>query len=259
MKRLIFSIYTDKLDPHSSAPEYKRQQFNLYKDRIVQIQQGYAFYCNADYALQTTEILDYNLLQFEKLAFFQKAIERYDEVLYIDFDVLPVTKTNFFKKFDLDKICGYSFGRDMGKKDLIEAAKWDQFDPMNVYAKTCCKNAMLLIHDVVGNNELINTGVLAGNKRSIEKLNFVNNLDEMHSTFQVAKEDNLYPENISKNWFPNNEVFVSYLIEKNEVPFTNIGLQWNFILDKFCPKPTAGCHFLHHVNKQFELSFSNVV
>lgn len=259
MKRLIFSVYTDKLDPHSSASEYKKEQFRIYRDRIIQIQQGYAFYCNADYVLQTANISDYNLLQFEKLAFFQRAAERYDEVLYIDFDVLPMTKLNFFNKFDLNSICAYSFGRDMNKKDLLEAAKWNQFDPMNIYAKTCCKNAMLLMHDVIGNNELINTGVLGGNKNSIAKLNFLDNLDEMHETFHQALEDNIYPENITDNWFPNNEAFISYLIEKNEVPFTNIGLQWNFILDKFCPRITSACHFVHHVNKEFELSFNDVV
>ena len=74
---------------------------------------------------------------------------------------------------------------------------------------------------------------------------------------KTKKEDNIYPEAISENWFPNNEAFISYLVEKNSVPFTNIGLQWNFILDKFCPKITAACHFVHHVNKEFELSFKD--
>jgi len=251
MRRLIFSIYTDKLNPHTSASDYKKEQFRIYRDRIIEVQRGYAFLCNADYALQTTEISDYNLLQFEKLVLFQKAIQRYDEVLYIDFDVLPITKTNFFEKFDLNNICAYSFDRKLTKGQLID----NLIDPMNVYAKTCCKNAMLLIDDIVGSNELINTGVLAGNKKSIERLDFISNLEDMHKIYQQAKEDNVYPENITENWFPNNEAFISYLIEKNKVPFTNIGIQWNFILDKFCPKPTAGCHFLHHVNKEFELSF----
>lgn len=255
MKRLVFSIYTDGLNPHSSVDEYKRTQFRTYKQKIIDVQQGYAFYCNADYALHTTETTDYNLLQFEKLMLFQEAFARYDEVLYIDFDVLPVTNRNFFDSFDLNNVCAYSFGREMHRKDLIQAAMWDQFDPMNVYAKTCCKNAMLLIHDIVGNRELINTGVVGGNKRVAEQLDFKRNVTEFNKIFQEALVDNIYPENITKNWFRNNEVFMSYLVEKNEVPFTNVGIQWNFILDKFCPKPTAGCHFIHHVNKQFELSF----
>lgn len=259
MKRLVFSIYTDGLNPHSSVDEYKRTQFRMYKQKIIDVQQGYAFYCNADYALHTTETTDYNLLQFEKLMLFQEAFGRYDEVLYIDFDLLPITNKNFFDNFDLNKLCAYSFGRPLDKEQLLDSLKWDQFDPMNVYAKTCCKNAMLLIHGIGGNNELINTGVVAGNKKVAEQLDFKGNVKEFNEIFQEALSDNIFPENIFKNWFPNNEVFISYLVEKNNIPFTNIGIQWNFILDKFCPKPTAGCHFLHHVNKQFELSFSNVV
>ena len=233
--------------------DFKRNQFKIYRDRIVDIHRGYAFHCNADYVLQTTEISDYNLLQFEKLILFQKAIEKYDEVLYIDFDVLPMTKINFFEKFDLNNICAYSFARKLTKGQLID----NLIDPMNVYAKTCCKNAMLLLDDIVGSSELINTGVLGGNTSSIKKLDFIGNLKDMHDTFKNAKEDNIYPEAISENWFPNNEAFISYLVEKNSVPFTNIGLQWNFILDKFCPKITAACHFVHHVNKEFELSFKD--
>jgi hypothetical protein len=72
----------------------------------------------------------------------------------------------------------------------------------------------------------------------------------------MAIADNLYPKEIHKRWTYNNEVFVSYLIEKYNIPYINIGIQWNFILDHISPQPSAAAYLIHHVNKEFELSFN---
>ena len=52
-------------------------------------------------------------------------------------------------------------------------------------------------------------------------------------------------------YLPNNEVYVSYMIEKYKVPLKDIGMQWNFILDKNFTTPTDACYFLHQSNKLF--------
>ena len=67
--------------------------------------------------------------------------------------------------------------------------------------------------------------------------------------------DNLYPDELSKCFFHNNEVYLSYIVEKYNIPFINLGMPWNFILDGYCKKPSAAAHLLHHVNKEFEISF----
>ena len=79
----------------------------------------------------------------------------------------------------------------------------------------------------------------------------------LNNKFNEAMIDNLYPEEINRWWKPNNEVYISYLIEKNNVPFTNIGMPWNFMLDDYAPKPSAAAHMLHHVRKEFGLSFND--
>ena len=48
------------------------------------------------------------------------------------------------------------------------------------------------------------------------------------------------------------------LVEKYKLSHTEIGMQWNFILDNFSPWPSAGAYMLHHVKKEFNLSFNDL-
>ena len=90
------------------------------------------------------------------------------------------------------------------------------------------------------------------------ELEFESRLQQLHELLDEAKEDNLYPSQISDGFFKNNEVYVSYLIERYNIPFTNIGMPWNFILDGYCGTPSAAAHLVHHVNKEFEISFGKI-
>lgn len=242
-KRLIFSLYTDKVDPHTSATDQKKQSFAEYKDRIKTVQQDYAKICNADYTLFNTTNTSYIDIQFEKLFKLEEMVEEYDEVLYLDFDVIPYTKVNFFDMFDLDTLCVYS-----SPTELLKKPEWHPMDP---YVKMSCKKAMLLIEDIVGTSEIFNTGVTALNKRSASLLRFKDRFTEYKESFKLAQEDNLYPFEMSSIWQLNNEVYASYIVEKYNIPTTNIGMPWNFIVDYGMPIPSAGAYFHHCVNKNF--------
>jgi hypothetical protein len=255
--KIIFSIYTNNLNKHTSVNDYKRSQFEKFKNLIKESQKKYAFLCNADYELFTTNSHEYDSIQFEKLIKLEELTKHYDEVLYLDFDAIPNTNKNFFKVFNLDNICAYGFERKPDITELSKKLTLNKFDLMNVYSKTCCKNAMLLINDINGSDELINTGVIGVSKKSIEKLKFKDRLKECENIFYESIGDNLYPIEISNTWRPNNEVFISYLIEKYSVPYTNIGMQWNFMLDTYCPQFSDAAYIHHHINKEFELSFKN--
>ena len=257
MKRIIFSIYTNSIEDHDSSSEYKREQFERYKNHLEKAQREYATFCSADYDLHITTETNYDIIQFDKLRRMEHFAQFYDEVVYMDFDMVPITKTeNIFEVFDLNSICAYAFDRTPDKDTLKWALeKFHRFGHQNVYCKSCAKNAMLLLDDIYGLPTLINTGIVAGNKYSIGLLKFSENFDTLVDKLFEAKEDNIYPAEIYHKWRPNNEVFITYLIEKYNIPFTNIGQPWNFMLDRACPEPSAGAYMWHHVNKEFELSF----
>jgi hypothetical protein len=142
--------------------------------------------------------------------------------------------------------------RDPYNKKLKSFLKQDNFDSQNIFCKTCAKNAMLLLDDQIGANKLYNTGVVIGGSEVIKSLRFEEKLNDMNALLDEARDDCLYPIEISKHFVYNNEVYVTYLIEKNNIPYTDMGIQWNFILDKFQKEPVDSAYFFHCVNKEFE-------
>ena len=250
MKRIIFSLFTTDLEEHPSANDYKRQQFTEWYDQIYHIQENYAKICGADYQVFETSNTNYVNLQMEKILKTEELTKQYDEVLYLDFDVLPATKVNFFEKWDLDSACAYEIRTVLSDNQIKTRIFYKEFSEMDMYAKSCQKISMLLLDDITGRESCINTGILGMNKKSAKAVDFTNRIDYCYSKFEEAKIDNVYPEDISSVWEPNNEVFFSYLIERFDIPFTNIGLPWNFILDHKVKDVGAG-QIYHVVNKDF--------
>jgi hypothetical protein len=125
-----------------------------------------------------------------------------------------------------------------------------------MWLKASSKNAMLLLENHTSyNHNIINTGVIGGNKDSIKQLKFTENLQYMIDLIDKAKYDNIYSKKVQELIKPNNEVFFSYLIEKNNIPITNINKNWNFIVDDYTSGLTNAwkeISFLHVINKDFE-------
>jgi lipopolysaccharide biosynthesis glycosyltransferase len=221
MKRLIFSIFTDNLKSNISVNEYKIKQFKKYKDEIYNAQEEYAEKCGADYRLFNTEEDNYDNIQFLKILKLEELLQDYDEVLYLDFDVIPCTELNFFEEFNLDKISVYNMIRhidDLGEENTMHGWIKDKaFGQQDIYVKTCCKNAMNSLIDLNVSDYLINTGVIGANKKSIQELDFKNSLKELDIIYKESVIDNLYPGEISSVWIRNNEVYLSHLIESKNI------------------------------------------
>ena len=77
-------------------------------------------------------------------------------------------------------------------------------------------------------------------------------------TLIEARNDTLYPDVYSQNWIKNNEVYFSFLLEKFNIDFNNIGIQWNYILDSVVSEYTPGAHLIHQVNKDFHDTISRL-
>lgn len=265
MKRLIYSIFTEDISEHPSCSDYKRNQFKKYRKQIEDSHRTYAEKCGADYRLIFTSIRDYNVIQLEKLMMLEDFINIYDEVLYIDFDVIPKTDVSFFKSFNLNKLCFHAINPKMieaiSKAYEVDARVEDvmrAYDEMNPYIKMCAKNAMLLLDDITGKDIIINTGVVGGNKESISQLKFKERKNMLDDILEEAKEDSLYPENMTSKFFQNNETYMSYLVERYDIPYTEIGVQWNYTLHREEEiYPHDNNHFLHNIGKHFHCCFNS--
>ena len=79
--------YADKI-----GAEYRHY---TYDDKYIELQKWY----NERHPY----ITEYNIVNFYKIHLMDELVEEYDEVLYIDLDVLPATDENFFEEHPLSK------------------------------------------------------------------------------------------------------------------------------------------------------------
>lgn len=267
VKRIIFSIFNKDIQTnHDSTTSYKREQFSKFRHKLEECQREYSEFCGSEYILFESDISNYDNLQFEKIFKFEELADEYDEIVYLDFDMTPTKKApNIFLEMNFNTICMFPIWRPtfiksikdyrelQRIKNFIHSGNEKIFDKMTMETKICAKKAMLLLEDIDGTDKVHNTGLIAGNKKIIKKLKFKKRLEEMNTLLDESKEDSLYPESITQYFNYNNEVYMSYLLERYDIPFTDLSMAWNFILDSSRPDISGSAYFYHHVNKDFQL------
>lgn len=256
VKRIIFSLFTNDVNEHTSATDFKKIQFKKYSSQIIAKHNEYAASVDADYRLFTPKSNDYNIIQFEKLLMFERLMHDYDEILYLDFDVIPIRNTNIFEVFDFNTICAFNIKCSMEKDLYYWLIDNDKWHTMDMYSKSCHKRSMLMLDGEFGDQTCLNTGVVAMNRNMVKKLNLKNQMDDLKLLSKEATLDTIYPKAMTKKWIFNNEVILSYLIERHALPFTDIGMPWNFIIDDTISTISNSAHFLHFVHKKFEMYFT---
>ena len=105
MSRVIYSFYVDIQNPVSHFEN--KDKFNNNLNWLLDKQKKYAELCEADYLHFVyddkyiefskqfgPEVSEYNIINFYKMHLLYQL--NYDEILYLDIDVIPVTKYNFF-------------------------------------------------------------------------------------------------------------------------------------------------------------------
>ena len=104
MKRCLYSIYVP-LENYRN----KFGPFQKYYSNIINAHTKYAKAINVDYKLCKTlptalfHTPTYDQINFGKYYHAKELCEEYDEILYIDFDVIPNTTENFFEVFNVSE------------------------------------------------------------------------------------------------------------------------------------------------------------
>ena len=263
MKRAIFSIHIDlednKLDkqlgpywawePEDRSTKTKRLM-NEYSERLIKNKKDYADLHGCDYFHYTQgphyyefrdlmyewcpEQNEYHVVNFYKLWMMDRLTDVYNEVLYVDFDVLFETEENFFEVHDLSK------GIHVHLEDYHEEAlKYiERWSDQKLYLRSMINKYFiahaLCSHDFMSPRvPITNTGIIGAKREHIRQLDFFKNLEEIlnNITFFKTDPDSMYTDNIKETMDYNNEPIYSYLLAKNEVPAVNINGPWHRILD----------------------------
>tara|TARA_Y100000817_G_scaffold104282_1_gene81689 strand:- start:1 stop:876 length:876 start_codon:yes stop_codon:yes gene_type:complete len=279
MKRVIYSLYVDVPEKEHYGPskfkydtlEKAKETRNSFKDnykRLIAVKREYAKAIGVSFKMyeydkqyQTfeknllkdfPELTGYEVINFYKIHLLYELAKKYDEILYLDFDAVPVTKDSFFEVWDLQNhIAVYNNNTMINKNDrTIDKMIHGIRSPTAKYYN--CQ-AMLIATNNNPNNDVVNTGIIGASKKQILKLDFFGGFkDTIDLMTKLRKEgfDNLYPQNIIDMFRYDNETIFSYKINVNKVAIQWLDRRWHYFFDTqfYIPKETK---IIHTVNKDF--------
>ena len=277
MTNIIFSIYIENNEDNLSDKHlFTRNQLKKHYDRLVEVKKNYANKCGAKFVVYENDTnyqrfrkkydgLEFDVINLYKIHLLERLSKEYDNVLYLDLDVIPNTSENFFEVFDMNKLCVYAPNADMNswsQKDKKNYKKGkvtyetvvSHKDKYSEYVKAMCKRAMLALDNKLETNHYIaNTAVLGGNSSAINKLRYSDRLKDMMYVLNLAKDEKLFGEEISKLFFANNEVFFHYLLDKYNIEWFNLPKEWHtYYMKNHEIKNVHNAKMIHLINKKFE-------
>ena len=280
MKKVIYSLYVDvPAKEHFGDSKNKHDTvdkanvtinaFKNHYDRLIETKIAYAEYCQADFVMfeyddqyktfeqnflkDYPDFTGYEIINFYKIHLLYELSKKYDEILYLDFDVIPFTDESFFDVWDLSKgICVYNNNSHVVKHvDVSHSIR-------SPSAKYYNCQAMLLEVGLSTKNDVINTGIIGARKEDIQKLDFFGKFKDTIDMMTELRNDTsgLYPQNIIDMFRYDNETIFSFKREVNKVTIQWLDDKWHYFLDnqKFIPKDTK---LVHCICKDFDLVWRN--
>jgi len=280
MKRVIYSLYVDvPVKEHYGNSKNKHDTtvkafktvnaFRIHYDRLIECKKIYAEYCKADFKIfehdkqyeifeknllkDFPELTGYEVINFYKIHLLYELSKEYDEILYLDFDVVPLTNESFFNVWDLSEgICVYNNNSQVIKSVTVNHSI------RSPSAKYYNCQAMLLENGLSSKNDVINTGIIGARKKDIQKLDFFGKFKDTIDLMTKLRNDNsgLYSQNIIDMFRYDNETIFSFKKEVNNVQIQWLDDKWHYFFDtqKFIPKDTK---LVHCICKDFDIVWRN--
>ena len=280
MKRVIFSLYIDipsedidifdkNILKTGDTPMNIRtkEQFAKHYGDLCACKQIYADAIGADFILYEYDtnftlwsenikkkypyLTMYNIINFYKIHLMYELSTKYDEILFLDFDVVPMKNENFFEVWDLTKgIAVLNNNSKITKIDSVTDTSQTIRSPSSKYFNT---QAMLIEKGLSPKNDVINTGIVGINKDHLVKLNYFENFkDNLAMMSELKNSSDIFPKKVLQYFGWDNETLFSFKIKENNVSVQWLDDKWHYFLYQqgFIPKDTILCHT---INKDFDL------
>lgn len=287
--RIIFSIYVNfDDDDFDKDYDYKKNiknknEFKTNYNFLKNKQEQYARQLGIPYILYENDkkwkayrkhfednypfISKYNIINFYKIHIMYDLCRTYDEILYIDFDVVPLTPDNIFDSIDVTNgiACRVNHERNpesyltfLSPKIIKEREKaflrtgrtFSERDPKAKYWN--CR-ALLMEEGLSGDNDVYNTGIVLANKDNLKKLNYFKNFDDtLKFMHRIKNEEGFWPKFVQNCFGYDNETLFSFKMKINNVNLIELDDVWHFPYRKkinYIPKETK---FVHAINKNFK-------
>ena len=270
MSKVIYSLYIDvpenEFVDNIETNLNTKKQFKENYIKLLANKQWYADQLNVDFKIFEYEdykeyhnyfknkypfITTYNIINFYKLHLLYELSKSYDEILYLDFDVVCLTNDNFFETWNLGKgICVFDNSSLVKTIEAVTERSQTIRSPTSKYYNT---QAMLIEKDLNPQNKVVNTGIIGANKEHINQLKYFENFDDnLNIMTQLKSNYDIFPKKIVDFFGYDNETLFSVKLIENNVPVQWLDNQWHYFFDTqgFIPKETK---FVHTINKKFDV------
>ena len=271
MKRIIFTLYDDlnEVDDTYNLGTPAVKLVNEYLGKLVQNKKDYADSIGVDFRFYHNTMKDFECdvsLEFTKVNLYKhyvmgKLAEEYDEVLYVDMDVVLNTKDNMFDEHDLENN-GYhiKYQDDDVQSTQIEEILFSEIGLRSPTLKYHITKAMLGGEDSE-NIHVMNTGIMLANSKWIRKLDFVNNMQVALNRLEEIKRKAIKENEqsyLTLHFYPNNEALFAWMVLEYDIPFYNLDNEWHCIVDHV-PKQYNfdDMKAIHFINKKFNSFFKD--
>ena len=210
--------------------------FQLYKNEL---QKKYPF------------ITTYNVINFYKIKLLYELSQKYDEILYLDFDVVPLINENFFNVWNLDKGIAV-LNNNFKVKDMRAITEYSQTirSPTSKYYNS---QAILLEKNLSPTNDVINTGIIGVNKNHLNNLKYFDDFDsDIKMMTDLKNNYDIFPKKIVDFFGYDNETLFSVKLKEHNVPVQWLDNKWHYFFDKelFIPEDVK---LVHAINKRFDI------
>ena len=270
MKRIIYSLYIDipenEFVDNIETNLNTKKQFKENYIKLLANKQWYADQINVEFRIFKYEdyieyynyfkkkypfITSYNIVNFYKLHLLYELSKSFDEILYLDFDVVCLTKENFFETWNLNKgICVYNNSSLVKTIEAVTERSQTIRSPTSKYYNA---QAMLIEKGLNPKNKVINTGIIGANRDYINQLKYFDNFDnDLNLMTKLKSNYDVFPKKIVDFFGYDNETLFSVKLNENNVPVKWLDNQWHYFFDTqgFIPKETK---FVHTINKKFDV------
>ena len=243
------ALYNNRVELERRQREYA-ESLNV-EYRLLGNDKEYKDFCK--YMKDYPMISEYDIINFYKHWAMKNFAENYDQVCYLDFDVVPNTDENVFN----------TIKSGFGVADSNALAAWGKNVSATKY-NTCIRNpsskywntyAMLLEDDMEPENDVFNTGIMVAGYNIIQELGYFHEFDKTLDlmTYLKEEEDSIHPPNIQRIFNYDNETVFSYLVKKRDIGIDWLPNEWHYIVDH--PKKEmvdTRAKLYHVINKKVE-------
>ena len=278
MKRIIYSIYVDIHAKEHYGKSKNRNDtvekatitvdaFKKHYNRLVESKKDYADSIGVPFKMYEyddqyktfaknflkdfPELTGYEVINFYKIHILCELAKDYDEILYLDFDAIPLTDESFFDAWDLLKgICV------LDNNDNVVTDLRVNHSIRSPTAKYFNCHAMLVDGGYHPANDVINTGIIGANAEHIKKLDYFGGFEHIIELMSALRSDayaetGMYPQNIIDMFRYDNETIFSYKLQVNNIDVQWLDDVWHYFFDKqrFIPAKTK---IVHAICKDFD-------